>query len=336
MQKMVSIGEVMMRLTATGVQRIVQATKMDVLYAGAEANVAAALSSWGVKSFHVTRFPDNLIGNAAVSWLKYYGIDTSYVASGGPRMGLFFVEQGAMARPTTIVYDRLPSAFSTVDANTFDWETILEGADWFHWTGITPALSQGAADALNAALEVCKRKQINVSADVNYRSNLWQYGKTPGEIIEPLISKSNYIVSSENDTKNIFQFGAAKGAEDAFVSISEQLMQRFDSIKAVISSDREQFSASHNRFSGKVWDGSHLYTSNQYDLDQIVERIGTGDAFVAGYIYGEMNGWSKQDAINFGTAAGVMKHTIEGDTLPCSVAEIQELVKGNTSGRIKR
>ncbi len=336
MQKMVSFGEVMMRLTATGFQRIVQATQMDVLYAGSEANVAAALASWGIQSFHITRFPDNLVGKAAVSWLRYYGISTDYIQLGGERMGLFFVEQGAMARPTTIVYDRLPSAFSTVDKHSFDWDTILEGVSWFHWTGITPALSQGAADSLAAALEICEKKKITVSADVNYRSGLWKYGKMPGDIMEALLMKSQVVVASENDTKNIFGFEAEKNTENRFVSIAGQLMKRFPGIRNVVSSDREQLSASHNRFSGKIWNGSELFTSPVYDIDQIVERIGSGDAFIAGYIYGLTQNWPAQDSINFAAAAGVMKHTISGDTLPCSVEEIQELAKGNTSGRIKR
>jgi 2-dehydro-3-deoxygluconokinase len=336
MQKIVSFGEVMMRLTPPGNQRLIQATSLNILFAGAEANVTSALSGWKLNGCHVTRFPDNTPGLAAIAWLKHCGINTEYIQMGGDRLGLFFVENGAMARPTAITYDRLPSAFSTIEKNTFDWNAILDDADWFHWTGITPALSQGAADSLAAALSVCERNNIKVSADVNYRSNLWKYGKTPGEILEPLVARSNVIVGSENDTRNIFGFGAEQGAENVFVSISSQLMKKFSSIKAVISSNREQRSASHNRFTGNVWDGQQLWQTKTYDLEQIVERIGTGDAFIAGYIYGQLQNWDIQDSIDFATAAAVLKHSVEGDVIFCSVEEVQEITKGNTSGRIKR
>ncbi len=336
MQKIVSFGEVMMRLTPPGNQRLIQATALNILFAGAEANVTSALSGWDMNACHVTRFPDNALGLSAIAWLKHCGINTAYIQLGGERLGLFFVENGAMARPTAITYDRLPSAFSTIDKNTFDWHNILAGADWFHWTGITPALSQGAADALASALAVCEKNNVTVSADVNYRSNLWKYGKTPGEILGPLVEKSNVIVASENDTRNIFGFGAEENAEDAFVSISSLLMKKFASIKAVISSNREQLSASHNRFTGNVWDGEKLWQTKTYDLEQIVERIGTGDAFIAGYIYGQLQQWETQECIDFATASAVLKHSVEGDVLFCSVNEVQEIKNGNISGRIKR
>jgi 2-dehydro-3-deoxygluconokinase len=260
-----------------------------------------------------------------------------WVMYGPERLGLYFVENGAVSRPTQIVYDRLPSAFSGVQAGMFDWEQILDKAEWFHWTGITPAISQGAADSLLEALEVSARKKITVSADINYRSNLWRYGKKPGEVMELLVAKSNVVVASENDTSKIFGIDAEKVEnETAFVSVSKQMMERFPSIQYVISSERDNISASHNKLSGQLWNGKELLQTKVYDLDNIIERIGSGDAFIAGFIYGFFEKWSDQQKLDFAVASAVLKHSIEGDINLVSIDEVMGVMQGKSGGQIKR
>jgi len=336
MQKIVSLGEVMMRLSPPGKLKLRQAISLDILFSGSEANVTAALSQWGMQGFHVTRFPDNELGQSALSWLRHRGMDNRYIQLGGERLGLYFVEQGAMSRPTTITYDRLPSSFSTVHKGMFNWNEILDGAKWFHWSGITPALSQGAAEVLMEALLVCTAKGIMVSGDINYRSGLWRYGKTPGEIMAPMLEHTQVVVAAENDTRNIFQISAESRHENGFVSISRQMKERFPGIRYMLTSPREQISATHNRLSGMLWNGTDYLETRSYDMPQIVERIGSGDAFMAGFIYAALESWSDQQKIDFATAAAVLKHSYEGDIMLGSVAEILLVMEGDTGGRIKR
>ncbi len=335
MHKMVSIGEVMMRLSPPGRQRISQAVGFDILYSGSEANVSAALAKWGLHTAHVTRFPDNPLGLAALASLRAHGIDTQYIQMGGERLGLYFVENGAMTRPTRITYDRLPSAFSASTAGMFSWRNILDGASWFHWSGITPALSQGAADILAEALEVCTELQIPVSADINYRSGLWRYGKTPAEVLGPLVAQSQVVVAAETDTKGIFDI-LPKPGEDPYMSICSQMKARFPSITCMITSVREQVSHNHQRLSGMLWDGGQVWHTPVYELNPIVERIGSGDAFMAGYIYGRLQEWPHGQVINFATAAAAYKHSLEGDVLDASVDEIEALAAGDHGGQIRR
>lgn len=327
----------MMRLSPPGKKRLVQAESLDILFSGAEANVSGALTQWGVKASHVTRFPNHELGYAATAYWKKIGVDMGFVLYGPERLGLYFVENGAMSRATQIVYDRLPSAFSGVQQGMFDWDQILENADWFHWTGITPAISQGAADSLLEALVVANKKKITVSADINYRSNLWRYGKKPGEVMEALVAKSNVIVASENDASKIFGINAVKGnGETGFISISKQMMERFPSIQYVISSERENISACHNKLSGELWNGNEFLQTREYDLDNIIERIGSGDAFIAGFIYGSFEKWSDQQKLDFAVASAVIKHSIEGDINIVSIDEVVGVMQGKNGGRIKR
>lgn len=335
MHKLVSIGEVMMRLSPPGKQRITQAVSFDILYSGSEANVSAALAKWGMHAAHVTRFPDNPLGHAARAALRARGIDTEHVQTGGERLGLYFVENGAMTRPSRITYDRLPSAFSESSAGMYPWQRILEGAGWFHWSGITPALSQGAADVLLEALEICAMKQIPVSADINYRSGLWRYGKTPGEVLGPLVALSQVVVAAESDTRGIFDIVPRPGM-DPYMSICSQMKARFPSISCMITSEREQVSASHQRLAGMLWDGGQVWHTPVYELNPIVERIGSGDAFMAGYVYGRLQGWPNGRVINFATAAAAYKHSLEGDVLDASVDEIEALAAGDQGGQIQR
>ncbi len=336
MQKIVSLGEVMMRLSPPGKQKLRQAISLDILFSGSEANVTAALSQWGMHGVHVTRFPDNELGKSAINWLRHRGMDIRYIQMGGDRLGLYFVEQGAMSRPTTITYDRLPSAFSTINKGVFNWQEILEGTEWFHWSGITPAISAGAADVLMEALTECAARGIMVSGDINFRSGLWRYGKTPGEIMAPMVALTQVVVASENDTGKIFDIVAEDKSANGFVSVCNQMKKRFPAIRYVITTPREQLSATHNRLTGWLWNGDEFMETVNFNLEQIVERIGSGDSFIAGFIYAALQGWSDQQKIDFATASAVLKHSYEGDIMLGSVDQILQVVNGETGGRIIR
>ena len=331
MPRIVTFGEVMMRLSPPGRQRIIQAQSLDMLYGGAEANVAAALAGWGMHAVHVTRFPDNPLGHAAAAHLRKYGIDVGHVRYGEGRLGLYFLEHGAMNRATQITYDRLPSCFSLLPSGGFDWDSILEGADWFHWTGITPAISQSAADSLADALKVARNKGVRVSADINYRSGLWAYGKTPGEVLAPLVEQSQVVIAAASDTSSIFGIDAANHGE-----LFHRMKQRFPAMEYLVASQRGSISASHNTLSGILCRGDELLETKTYDLDHIVDRIGSGDAFAAGFIYASLHGEDDRSKIGLATAASVLKHSMEGDLLLCPLGDVRALVSGDSGGRVKR
>jgi 2-dehydro-3-deoxygluconokinase len=333
MPEVVTFGEVMMRLTPPGRKKILQTDQLDILYSGAEANVSCALTQWGLSAAHVTRFPDNALGHAALASMRKMNVNVDHILVCEGRLGLYFVEQGALNRATAITYDRLPSAFSTIDKNTFNWDLILEGAKWFHWTGITPALSQGAADSLMEALKVAKAKGVKVSADINYRSGLWQYGKTPGEVLEPLVALSQVVVAAESDTESIF---GIKGNGHDYAVLAEAMKKRFPGMECMLASRRASISASHNTLSGIYWNGALVFETKTYDINNIVDRIGSGDAFISGFIYGSLSDYSDQEKIDFAASSAVLKHSVEGDFNLVSVNEVWGLVEGNTGGRVKR
>lgn len=320
-----------MRLTPPGKKKLLQTDNVNITYGGAEANVSCALAHWGVESAHVTSFPNNALGDAAIAMLRKLNVSTQFMIQQEGRLGLYFVEAGAMNRATAITYDRLPSAFSTIHAQTFNWEKILEGVEWFHWTGITPAISQGAADSLMEALKVAEKKGIQVSADINYRMGLWQYGKTPGEVLAPLVEKSTVVVAAASDTESIFGITA-----DNYADLAMAMKQRFPKMQMMMASRRTGVSADHNTLGGIYWNGKEVLESRTHDVDNIVDRIGSGDSFISGFIYGYFNGYSDQDKIEYAAAAAVLKHSIEGDHNLASVAEIRNLMSGETGGRVKR
>ena len=320
-----------MRLTPPGKKKLLQTDNLTITYGGAEANVSCALAHWGEETAHVTSFPNNALGDAAIATLRKLNVSTRYMLQQEGRLGLYFVEAGAMNRATAITYDRLPSAFSAIDAHTFDWERILDGVEWFHWTGITPAISQGAADALLEALNVAEKKGIHVSADINYRMGLWQYGKTPGEVLAPLVEKSTVVVAAASDTESIFGITA-----DNYADLAKAMKQRFPKMQMMLASKRTGVSADHNTLGGIYWNGQDVLESKVHDVDNIVDRIGSGDSFISGFIYGYFNGYSDQDKIEYAAAAAVLKHSIEGDHNLASVAEIRNLMSGETGGRVKR
>ena len=321
----------MMRLTAPGHQRFAQASGLDITYGGGEANVSAALAQMGMPAAHVTVFPDNELGKAAAAFFQKTGIDTTHIQYNTGRLGLYFMEIGAGIRPSRIVYDRYDSAFARLQPSAFDWDNILCGANWFHWTGITPAVSASAAETCAEAIQTARRLGLTVSADVNYRRVLWQYGKKACEIMPELVEGCDIIVCTVGDAADIFGIYA-----DGFQDMAQQMKQRFPNLKQIIATRRDTLSASHNRLTGLCYDGTQLIESTTFDLNPIVDRIGGGDAFMAGYIYGMIQYNDTQRALTFATAAAALKHMVEGDFNLVSVAEVEQVVQGDVSGRLMR
>ncbi|MBS1543661.1 MAG: sugar kinase [Bacteroidetes bacterium] len=330
-KKVVTFGELMMRLSGIGHARLVQAASLDVVYAGAEANVAVALSNMGIDSAHVTRFPDSDLGRAAVNSLRMQGVDTGHILFGKERMGIYFVENGAMQRPSRIIYDRYDSAFAHIKPGMVDWKHVLKDASWLHWTGITPAVSQGAADTCMEAVTQAFQSGVKISGDINYRRVLWKYGKNAIDVMPSLIAKSHYIVGGVSDIENCTGLKAGSFEEAAIL-----LKKNFSSVVAIANVDREIVNASHNRIAGALWIESGISRSKTYDLTHIVDRIGAGDAFMAGWIYSILNNRTSQEQVDFATAACALKHSVEGDANLVSAMEIQDLVSEVNVGKLLR
>ncbi len=328
--KVVTFGEVMLRFSTQAFSRFTQATAFNVTYAGAEANVAASAARFGMQSSHVTRFPENDLGQAATEALRKHGVDTSSIIYGDERMGLYFLENGAMQRASRIIYDRFDSAFAHIAPGMIDWERALDGASWFHWTGITPAISQGAADVCLEALTIARKKGVSVSGDINYRRNLWQYGKTAGEIMPALIEYCDLVIAGITDMEN-----CAAVSGPSYEKACESFAKRFPNARKIATTERVSISSSHNRISALLWNGK-LLRSREYDLTHIVDRVGSGDAFMAGLVYSLLNGRGDQDALEFATAASALKHSIEGDVNLSTVDEVEALVKGQNVGKLLR
>jgi 2-dehydro-3-deoxygluconokinase len=331
MNKVITFGEIMMRLTAPGNQRFAQAANLGITYGGGEANVAVALAQMGMAAAHVTVFPDNDLGRAAGAFFQKAGVSAEHFIFKGQRLGLYFVEIGESLRPSRIIYDRYDSAFAKLEPAWLDWEKILKNAAWFHWTGITPAVSQSAATACGEAIQAAKRLGIPVSADVNYRRVLWKYGKTPAEVMPALVEHCDVVVCTEGDAADIFGIQTTD-----FQDMARQMMRRFPNLKKIIATRRDTLSASHNRLTGLCFDGEKMTESPTFDINPIVDRIGGGDAFMAGYIYGALNDFELSDALAFATAASALKHTIEGDFNLVTAAEVEQVMRGDVSGRLLR
>lgn len=346
MPKIITFGEIMLRLSTPGYLRFGQAKQFDATYGGGEANVAVSLANYGMDAKFVTRLPENDIAKACLKDLRSYGVDTNSIVYGGDRLGIYFLETGAVARPSKVVYDRANSSIATIKPGDIDWKKVLEGADWFHWTGITPALSQGAADVCLEAIKAANAMGITVSCDLNYRKNLWKYGKKASEVMPALVEGCDVILGNEEDADKVFgikpegfDVTSTGGQIDQrrFQSVGEQLMKRFPRAKKVIITLRGSINANHNTWGGVLWDGKTLYQSPRYDITHIVDRVGGGDSFMGGLIYGLLTyTGDDQKALNFAVAASCLKHTIFGDYNQVTVAEVENLMKGDASGRVSR
>ena len=344
MKKVVTFGEIMLRLSPPGFKRFSQANSFNVIYGGGESNVAVSLANYGVPSQFISRLPNNDLGECALMELRKRGVDTSEIARGGERLGIYFLEMGAVSRGSKVVYDRAHSAMSTIEKGMIDWEAIFKDAGWFHWTGITPALSQGAADACLEAIQVANRMGVTVSTDLNYRKKLWKYGKDPRDVMPALVEGCDVILGNEEDAEKHFGLhpegvdvtqGHSVDAK-AYLSVLKQLMEMFPRAQKVITTLRGSISASHNSWSGVLYDGKTLFEAPSYEITHIVDRVGGGDSFMGGLIYGLLNYEDDQDALNYAVAASCLKHTIFGDANLVTVEEVEKLMKGDASGRVSR
>jgi 2-dehydro-3-deoxygluconokinase len=340
MAKIITMGEIMLRLSTPGYQRFIQSDSFDVCYGGGEANVAVSLANYGHEAYFVSKVPKNPIGDSAVAALRKFNVNCDYIAKGGKRLGIYFLENGASMRASNVVYDRAGSAIAEADITDFDFDKIFEGADWFHFTGITPAISDEAAYLTEEALKVAKRKNITVSVDLNFRKKLWSTEKAQ-RIMTNLMQYVDVCIGNEEDAEKVLGFRPGKtdvtsgelelsGYKDIFT----QMVKRFN-FKYVVSSLRESYSASDNGWSACIYDGKDFYQSKKYDI-RIVDRVGGGDSFAAGLICGLLDGNSMQESLEFGVAASALKHTIPGDFNMVTRAEVEALVGGDASGRVQR
>jgi 2-dehydro-3-deoxygluconokinase len=339
-KKVVTLGEIMLRLSTPDFKRFVQADSFDVTYGGGEANVAAALCNYGLHGTFVTKVPNNPIGQSAINHLRRYGVDTRFIARGGDRLGIYFLETGASMRASQVVYDRAGASIADVDPSEFDWDAILDGADWFHTTGITPALSDKAALLAESALKAAKAKGITTSIDLNYRKKLWSKEKAR-QVMTELCRHVDVCIGNEEDADTTLGFKAAhtdvtKGELDldGYKDVFRQMREKFG-FKVIASSLRESHSASDNGWSALVYDGDNFHHTRKYQV-RIVDRVGSGDSFASGLIYGLVTGMSMPDAAEFGVAASAIKHTIPGDLNHATLAEVKDLLKGDGSGRVQR
>lgn len=339
-KKVVCFGEIMMRLSPPGMKRFTQAESFDVVYGGGEANVAVSLANYGLDSYFVTKLPANPLGDAAVNHLRRYGVRTDYIKRGGDRMGIYFLEMGASQRPSKVVYDRANSAISQVKPGEFDWETILEGASWFHVTGITPALSDQAADAALEAVKVAKSKGCTVSTDLNYRKKLWSPEKA-NKVMSELVKYVDVAIGNEEDAEKVFgikapdsDITAGELSIDGYKYVAAELAKRFDFHMVAITL-RESISASDNNWAALLYSGGEFFLSRKYPI-HIVDRVGGGDSFAGGLIYSILAGKPTKDALEFAVAASCLKHTIFGDFNLVSVDEVETLAGGDASGRVQR
>ncbi|HHT47909.1 MAG TPA: sugar kinase [Firmicutes bacterium] len=339
-KKVVTFGEIMLRLSPPGYQRFVQANSFDVVYGGGEANVAVSLANYGLDSYFVSKVPKHEIGQCAVDHLRRYGVHTDYIVRDGDRLGIYFLEVGASQRPSKVVYDRAGSAIAQVRAGEFDWERIFDGADWFHFTGITPALGDGVAEATLEALKAAKGKGVKVSADLNYRKKLWTPEKA-NQVMSKLMEYVDVVIANEEDAEKVFGIKAGHTDvtsgqidQEGYQQVARQLVERFGFEKVAITL-RESISASDNNWSALLYDGREFYRSRTYKI-HIVDRVGGGDSFGGGLIYSLLSGKAPQDALEFAVAASALKHSIFGDFNLVSAAEVETLAGGDGSGRVQR
>ncbi|WP_299118878.1 sugar kinase [uncultured Winogradskyella sp.] len=331
-KKVITFGEVMMRLSPPGYEKFSQASSFELVYGGGEANVGISCAYLGMKAAHVTRFPDNALGKAATQFLRKHWLSTEHVIYGDEMMGKYFLEKGAVHRSSEVIYEREGSAFSLIEPSMIDWEDVLKDADWFHWTGITPAISKGAANSCLDAIKTANKLGITVSGDINSRNNMWKYGKTMQEVIPDLVRNTDVVITSSSGIREMFSLGKL---DDKFQDLAIELIDLFPNIKKVVKKTRRIISASHHQIQGKMWNGQDYIKSDMLNITHIIDRVGTGDAFAAGLIYGLLHYDNKQ-AIEFASAACALKHTVPGDVNTVSLENVETLLQSDTAGAIKR
>lgn len=338
--KVVTFGEIMLRLAPEGYLRFVQAEAFQATYGGGEANVAVSLAGYGAEASFVTKLPKHEIGQAAVNSLRRYGVDTSKITRGGERVGIYFLEKGASQRPSKVIYDRAGSSIAAASASDFDWDDIFDGADWFHFTGITPALGDGVAAICETACAKAKAKGLTVSCDLNYRKNLWSREKA-GQVMGALMKHVDVCIANEEDASDVFGIRAENSdvttgsiSHEGYKQVAKALAERFGFSQVAITL-RESLSANDNNWAAMLYDGKAFYFSKKYPV-HIVDRVGGGDSFGAGLIYASLSGFGPQERLEFAVAASCLKHSVEGDFNLVSADEVQKLAGGDGSGRVQR
>ncbi len=340
MAKIVTMGEIMLRLSPEGNKRFVQSESFDVIYGGGEANVAVSCANYGHDAYFVTKLPTHEIGQAAVNSLRRYGVNTQYIARGGDRVGIYYAETGASMRPSKVIYDRAGSSIAEANPEDFDFDAIMEGADWFHWSGITPAISDKAAVLTKLACEAAKRHGVTVSVDLNFRKKLWTSEKAIS-IMRPLMEYVDVCIGNEEDAELCLGFKPEADVEagntgaEGYKGIFKQMAETFG-FKYVISTLRESYSATHNGWKALIYNGKEFYESKHYDINPIIDRIGGGDSFSGGVIHGLLTKANQGEALEFAVAASALKHTINGDFNLVSASEVESLAGGNANGRVQR
>ena len=326
MSKIVTLGEIMLRLSPEGNRRFVQVDSFDVIWGGGEANVAVSCANYGHNAYFVSKLPKHEIGQAAVNALRRYGVNTDFIARGGDRVGIYYCETGASMRPSKVIYDRAHSAIAEAKPEDFDFDAIMEGADWFHWSGITPAISDAAAELTRLACEAAKRHGVTVSVDLNFRKKLWTTEKAQ-QVMRPLMKYVDVCIGNEEDAGET----SAEGYRGIFRAMAEEF-----GFKYVVSTLRESFSATHNGWKAMIYNGTDFYESRRYDINPIVDRVGGGDSFSGGLIHGLLTMSTQGEALEFAVAASALKHTVPGDFNLVSIAEVEALAGGNANGRVQR
>lgn len=344
MNKVVAFGEIMLRLNPPGFLRFSQANLFEASFGGGEANVCVSLAHYGIPADFVTRLPQNDLGDACVAALQGHGVGIGKIIRGGNRLGIYFLENGAVQRGSQVIYDREGSAIATIRKGMLDWDAVLADAGWFHWTGITPAISAGLCDVLQEGILKAKEKGLTISCDLNYRAKLWKWGKKAGEVMPELVRHCDIAVGNEEDADKVFGIRApdadvAGGRVDAekYRAVAVALKAQFPNLSLIGITLRGSISASHNTWSGVLYDGERLYTGPLFQITDVVDRIGSGDAFAGGLIYGLLTyGGNRQRALDFAVAASCLKHSIMGDFNLCTVEEVEKIMAGETAGRVSR
>jgi 2-dehydro-3-deoxygluconokinase len=340
MSKIATLGEIMLRLSPDGNDRFVQTDHFRIIPGGGEANVAVSLANYGHEAFFVSRLPQHEIGQIAVNALRRYGVHTDYIVRGGDRVGLYYAETGASMRPSKVIYDRAHSAMAEASADDFDFDAIMENAQWFHWSGITPAISDSAADITRRACEAAHRHGVTVSVDLNFRKKLWTSEKAIF-VMRPLMQYVDVCIGNEEDAQLCLGFKPDADVEGGKTDVAGyhrifELMAKEFGFKYVVSTLRESFSATHNGWKALIYNGEEFYESRHYDIDPIIDRVGGGDSFAGGLIHGLLTKNTQGEALEFAVAASALKHTVNGDFNLVSEAEVESLAAGNANGRVQR
>ena len=340
MAKIVTLGEIMLRLSPEGNERFIQSDSFRIIPGGGEANVAVSLANYGHEAYFVSKLPKHEIGQIALNALRRYGVNTDFIARGGDRVGLYYDETGASMRPSKVIYDRAHSAIAEADAADFDFDKIMEGAQWFHWSGITPAISDKAAELTKLACEAAKRHGVTVSVDLNFRKKLWTSEKAIS-VMRPLMKYVDVCIGNEEDAQLCLGFKPDADVEggktdaEGYYGIFQGMMKEFG-FKYVVSTLRESLSATHNGWKALIYDGKDFYQSKHYDINPIIDRVGGGDSFSGGLIHGLLTKETQAEALEFAVAASALKHTIPGDFNLVSADEVESLAGGNANGRVQR